>query len=79
MVKSVNAVGAWNIYDDVRPGYNVIGGTLQMQSSAIETTAAEIDFLSNGFKLRIATYPNTATTYLYVAFAEYPFKYARAF
>jgi hypothetical protein len=78
MVKSVNAVGAWNIYDDVRPGYNVIGGTLQMQSSAIETTAAEIDFLSNGFKLRVATYPNTATTYLYVAFAEFPFKYARA-
>ncbi len=78
MVKSVNAVGGWAIYDDVRPGYNVIGGQLLMSSSAIETTAAYIDFLSNGFKLRIATYPNTATTYLYVAFAEYPFKYARA-
>ncbi len=79
MVKSVNAVGGWAIYDDVRPGYNVIGGQLLMSSSLTETTAAEIDFLSNGFKLRIATYPNTATTYLYVAFAEYPFKYARAF
>ena len=32
-----------------------------------------IDLLSNGFKLRIATDPNVAETYVYMAFAKAPF------
>ena len=31
------------------------------------------DLVSNGFKLRIASDPNVAETYVYVAFAEAPF------
>jgi hypothetical protein len=37
-----------------------------------------IDILSNGFKLKIATDPNIAETYIYLAIAENPFKYATA-
>jgi len=38
------------------------------------------DYLSNGFKLRDAgTYGNASNgTYIYMAFAEYPFKYSNA-
>jgi hypothetical protein len=43
-----------------------------------ESTTDMIDILSNGFKCRIATDPNVAESYLYMAFAENPFKYATA-
>ena len=40
---------------------------------------SEIDILSNGFKLRNSNQNiNAASTYIYAAFAENPFKYARA-
>jgi len=36
----------------------------------------QIDLLSNGFKMRNSQTPmNQATTYVYLAFAENPFKY----
>ena len=38
-----------------------------------EATTDMVDLLSNGFKLRIATDPNVAETYIYYAFAEAPF------
>jgi len=40
-----------------------------------------VDFLSNGFKVRNATYGETNASggsYIYLAFAEQPFKYANA-
>ena len=39
-----------------------------------------MDFTSNGFKLRIvSSFANaTSRTYIYAAFAEHPFQYARA-
>ena len=43
-------------------------------------TAFEIDVLSNGFKLRSGndTQNFNGSTYIYAAFAEHPFKTARA-
>ena len=40
----------------------------------------DIDFLSNGFKIRNsdADYNESAQTFIYAAFAEMPFKYANA-
>ena len=40
----------------------------------------EIDFLSNGFKMRGngSFFNGSGTNYIYAAFAETPFKYARA-
>jgi hypothetical protein len=38
-----------------------------------------VDFLSNGFKIRNDTYGETNVgTYIYLAFAEAPFKFANA-
>ena len=45
---------------------------------AAEVTTDYIDIVSNGFKNRIATDPNVAETYFYVAFASSPFKYSNA-
>ena len=61
--------------------YNVVNGFLYPNSSAAEAAADGLDFLSNGFKVRRAGTTDTNAsggTYIYAAFAEFPFKYARA-
>jgi hypothetical protein len=82
MMKRTDNVGDWWIYDTARSTYNAAIQYLFADTSGAEVTDASepIDFLSNGFKLRIATYqPNTSgATFIYAAFAENPFKYANA-
>jgi len=73
MCKSTASTSDWYIYDNKREGYNVDNDHLLANSTAVESTANEIDMLSNGFKLRIATDPNVAEAYIYMAFAEHPF------
>ena len=63
---------SWHIFDDQREGYNVDNDAL-LQTTAVEATADMIDILSNGFKFRIATDPNVAETYVYLAWAKAPF------
>jgi hypothetical protein len=81
MIKRTDGIGNWSIYDTSRDPYNVmtqvIFGNL---SDAESNNTATVDYLSNGFKLRIATFqPNTSgATFIYMAFAENPFKMARA-
>lgn len=78
LVKCSGSTGDWRIYDALRPGYNVIGGSLNANTSGTEGTAAEIDFTSNGFKLRVATDPNTSNAFVFYAIAEVPFNYSNA-
>jgi hypothetical protein len=81
MIKRTDGVGDWWLFDTSRDTYNVMTQNLFADSSAAEANnAATIDYLSNGFKLRIATYqPNTSgATFVYAAFAENPLKYANA-
>jgi hypothetical protein len=72
----------WVIYDSVRETYNFVNDKLLPNSSAAESTNNnhEIDFLSNGFKIRNnnGEFNQNAATYIYAAFAENPFQYARA-
>jgi len=84
MFKQTSSSGAgWLIYDSARNTYNLVDLYLQANQSNAEagnSTDNPLDFLSNGFKLR---YSNSATnqngaTYIYIAFAENPFKYANA-
>jgi len=66
----------WEILDNKRNTYNVMGERLYPNSSDVGSTATLIDFLSNGFKLRTSTdtWINTSgNTYIYAAFAENPF------
>jgi hypothetical protein len=48
--------------------------------SSAEGTYTLCDFLSNGFKFRDTSngFNNSGGTYIYMAFAESPFKYANA-
>ncbi len=49
-------------------------------SNAEENNSNPIDYLSNGFKIRTSSSSHNASggTYIYMVFAENPFKYANA-
>jgi hypothetical protein len=73
----------WYIVDATRSPYNAAILYLSPDDSDAETSpgaAQFFDFLSNGFKLRVSgSYSNSSgATYIYMAFAENPFKYANA-
>jgi hypothetical protein len=82
MVKSSSAVADWAISDGLRPGYNVTNNALFANLSDAEYSVGnyQIDVLSNGFKIRgiTASHNTSSVTYVYAAFAEAPFSYARA-
>jgi hypothetical protein len=73
MCKSVDSTSDWFIFDSKRLGYNVDNNSLFINDQGSELTADNIDILSNGFKMRVATDPNVAETYIYMAFAEHAF------
>jgi hypothetical protein len=82
LLKSSSAATDWYIYDTARDTYNVATLELNPNLSAAEQngTYGSMDINSNGFKLRFATGEVNASgaTYIYMAFAEAPFKYARS-
>jgi len=81
MIKRSDASGYnWTILDGERTPYNVMNGYLCPDSSAAEATGYnQVDFTSNGFKIR-QQYGNINDTgnHIYMAFAENPFKYSNA-
>ena len=68
------------MYDTSRSTSNTAVLVLYANSSAAEISDSNVDILSNGFKLRSATYQpnNSGGTYIYAAFAENPFAYSNA-
>ena len=80
MIKRTDSTAFWMILDSERDTYNVIDGQLYPNSSNAETSSAVADFVSNGFKARSTSNEmNTNNgTYNYAAFAETPYKTARA-
>jgi hypothetical protein len=80
MIKRTDSISDWRIYDSSRTPANADDNVLEANTSDAEDTASgAIDVLSNGFKLRDAGANNiNAGTYIYMAFAENPFKYANA-
>jgi hypothetical protein len=81
MIKRTNAAEDWNIWDSSRSPFNLASVMLRPNTAnADDGTVAGIDLLSNGFKWR-NTWSGTnasGSTYIYMAFAENPFKYANA-
>ena len=81
MVKSTTSTHDWVMEDNTRSNYNpadeyVIANDSQVESS---NTYNMTDFLSNGFKLRdTQNGMNGSNTYIYIAFAENPFKHTNA-
>jgi len=82
LYKKANGTDGWAIYDAKRNSYNVANALLQPNTSGAEAVSApgSIDILSNGFKQRNSNnFGNSSSfTYIYMAFAESPFKYANA-
>ena len=80
LVKRTDSTGNWIIMDGERSPYNIVNKYLFSDLSNVEDTADRGDFVSNGFKIRTtSTAMNTnAATYIYMAFAENPFKYSNA-
>jgi hypothetical protein len=79
LIKRINTSGAWVIVDNRRDGYNETYKWLEPNTTTAEqsvTPVANVDFLSNGFKLRGngATTNASGGTYVYAAFAENPFQ-----
>ena len=81
MIKDALGTGnQWIIMDTTRDPDNEIGKYLKPNSNTAEEDYDRIDFLSNGFKIRhnYGADNTNGRTYLYMAFAEAPFKYANA-
>jgi hypothetical protein len=83
MTKRTNSTNNWVMVDIARSPQNVNDNILYASLPNNEVADATIDFdlVSNGFKLRSGTAGNNNTigsSYIYIAFAENPFKYSNA-
>ena len=82
LIKNIDASESWNLRDSARDPFNVTKQILHSNSNAAESTSGGgqfIDLLSNGFKCR-GSDPgiNSSATFIYMAFAETPFKTSTA-
>jgi hypothetical protein len=77
MTKRSDAVESWRIGDSARSPYNAVELELFANLANVEENNSNpIDYLSNGFKIRTSSSSHNASggTYIYMAFAEHPFK-----
>ena len=80
LIKRSDASNDWLLTDSARLGYNTRNELIWANGSSAEIQIEHLDILSNGFKIR-TTNPGwnaSGGTYIYCAFAESPFQYARA-
>ena len=82
MIKCTNATESWNIFDTARDPSNLTTQNLNPNVANAESDASSgnraIDILSNGFKCRGNNSAINNGSYIYLAFAESPFKFANA-
>ena len=84
LVKNASRAIPWEIFDSSRNTSNIANSYLLPNASNAEASdnIEGLDFLSNGVKIRgVSTSYNNHTsgdTYIYMAFAENPFKYSLA-
>ena len=82
--KRVDSTEDWQIIDTARGVYNVTDYRLNPNNSNAEVAGSgggdRLDILSNGFKARdgAGQWNASGSTYIYLAFAENPFKYTNA-
>jgi hypothetical protein len=76
MFRSTSNLREWFMVDTSRNTYNVVNTYLRANTSASEGTDTMNDIVSNGFKLRSSdtAFNGSGETYIYMAFAENPFK-----
>ena len=76
MTKCTSTTGNWMITDIARNTYNVADLIIMPNNNNTEYSQDDIDILSNGFKMRDTLTNRNASgaTFIYMAFAENPFK-----
>ena len=75
MIKiAVGNTGGWDMFDNKRDTFNPTDQILQANSNVAEADSDDIDFLSNGFKIRNTSgnHNGSGNTFVYMAFAEAP-------
>jgi len=79
MIKRTSTTSDWAILDSAR-GFNSEWEQLSANESDAEGGFDDrIDFVSNGFKTRASSFPNgSSVEFIYLAFAEQPFKHTNA-
>ena len=80
LIKATTTTENWRLFDNKRNTFNQVNKHLVPSTSSAESTETGLDFLANGFKFRDsdAHQNGSGHTYIYLAFAESPFKNARA-
>ena len=75
MIKKSNSTGQWLLFDNARDPFNKVFHQLRIITAAESTITHDIDFLSNGFKIRdiVSNDNGNGDTFIYIAFAENPF------
>ena len=80
LLKAKTSDISWYMYDNKRDPDNYVDKELNPHNTQSEASGHDLDFVSNGVKMRSSdsslNYSNYE--YIYWAFAESPFKYARA-
>jgi hypothetical protein len=79
MIKSTG-VEDWRVFDTSRSTYNIQGAILYPNTTSAEIAGQLFDINSNGIKMRTTdgAVNGSGTSYIYMAFAEAPFKFANA-
>jgi len=83
LIKNSETGESWQLIDSTRSPHNVSNNVIYPNAAAEESAAlaaANTDLLSNGFKIRAASgnTNDSGEIYIYLAFAESPFKFANA-
>ena len=82
MIKRTDTTGNWIVVDIERGLYNSVDDILypNLSNAEASNSTLDVDFTSNGFKLRTTDANMNASggTYLFYSIAENPFKYSNA-
>jgi hypothetical protein len=83
MMKRTDNASQWFIVDTARNTFNIMNSELRANASDAESSNTNlIDCVSNGFKIRhnasAKSINESSGSFIYMAFAETPFKYSRA-
>jgi hypothetical protein len=87
IIKRTDSTGGWWTWDSARNTFNAANSIFRANLTNAEDTDStnyNMDFLSNGIKVRATSFTAdggmnvSGATYIFAAFAEAPFKYARA-
>ena len=72
IIKITSGTDGWMLFDNKRNPSNVINKYMTANGTGSDSTRDSIDFVSNGFKLRVANGDCNNGSYIYAAWAENP-------